>query len=72
MLAVQPPDAGLDPGPASPIRLVADAPVARMDVAPHDPGDLVLTCTSYGARMTEQTCKPVCRGGCFRSCSDDC
>ena len=65
------PDLDLDP--ASPIRLVpspqpADPPTAGVE--PDDPGELMLTCTNCGARMTERKCKLICRCGYFLSCSD--
>ncbi len=70
MVLVQAPDPDLDLDPASPIRLVAGAPVANVGVEPDDPGDLVLTCTNCGARMIERKCKLICRCGYFLSCSD--
>ena len=35
-----------------------------------DPGVVVLTCASCGARMDERKCKLICRCGYFLSCSD--
>ena len=60
--------AGPDLAADSPIVLVLD--VAAADVAPDDPGELVLTCANCGARMDERKCKLICRCGYFLSCSD--
>lgn len=54
------------PGSEAPIRLLEESP----DVAPDDPGELMLTCTNCGARMDERKCKLVCRCGYYLSCSD--
>lgn len=54
-------------GDVDPLRLDDDG-----DVLEVDPGDLVLTCASCGARMDERRCKLVCRCGYFASCSDYC
>ncbi|MFL5756676.1 MAG: hypothetical protein ACJ77N_10295 [Chloroflexota bacterium] len=57
--------------PTSPSLLLLDEPPAtEQDAAPPDPGELLLTCASCGARMEDRRCKLICRCGYFLSCSD--
>lgn len=66
-------DGGLDLAARPPIRLVPDGAsrTGRAEgIEPADPGELMLTCASCGARMDERGCKLVCRCGYFLSCSD--
>ncbi len=59
-----------DIDPASPIRLVPESASRQPELAPDDPGELMLTCANCGARMDERKCKLICRCGYFLSCSD--
>jgi hypothetical protein len=57
------------PTPRS-LLLLDEPPAAEEDAAPADPGELLLTCASCGARMEDRRCKLICRCGYFLSCSD--
>jgi len=63
------------PSPASPYPSITLIDAGRgagspPDVAPDDPGELLLTCANCGARMDERKCKLICACGYFLSCSD--
>jgi hypothetical protein len=70
MAGVQSPDRPASAAPMIPIQLLDAEPAPGADVAPDDPGDLMLTCANCGARMEERKCKLICRCGYFLSCSD--
>jgi hypothetical protein len=61
--------AAFGPGRGPQLRLVADGAERP---SPDDPGAVILTCASCGARLIERKCKLVCECGSFLSCSDYC
>jgi hypothetical protein len=68
MAGVHAPDRPPATWPVPALRVIDEDPAP--DLAPDDPGELMLTCANCGAPMDERKCKLICRCGYFLSCSD--